>query len=226
MTAPPAPQLDAETDADTAALRAALRIAHAADAGHHDEVLDPATGTLRPAWQRFFALLGEDGVASLTRRASQVAEQIQRDGITYNVYGGADAGQRPWPLGLLPLIVEAADWQAIEAGIAQRARLLEAMLADCYGDQRLLRQGLLPPALVLGHPGYLRALRGVAPASGVRLHVAAFDMARGPDGRWWVVSQRTQSPSGLGYVLENRALVSRQFPEAFGELRVQHLAQA
>lgn len=225
MPTVPDPQVHVGADA-SAALQAALRLAHAADAGHHDELLDPAAATLRPAWQRFFALLGADGVASLPLRAAQVAEHIHRDGVSYNVYGGADAGQRPWPLGLLPLLIEPADWQAIETGIAQRARLLEAMLADCYGEQRLLQQGLLPPALVLGHPGYLRALEGVPPASGVRLHVAAFDMARGPDGRWWVVSQRTQAPSGLGYVLENRALISRQFPEAFRELRVQHLAFA
>jgi uncharacterized circularly permuted ATP-grasp superfamily protein len=121
-------------------------------------------------------------------------------------------------------LIEPADWRAIATGIAQRARLLDAMLADCYGPQRLLHEGLLPPALVQGHPGYLRALHGVEPPGGLRLHVAAFDLARGPEGGWWVMSQRTQAPSGLGYVLENRLIVSRQFPEAFRELRVEHLA--
>jgi uncharacterized circularly permuted ATP-grasp superfamily protein/uncharacterized alpha-E superfamily protein len=103
-------------------------------------------------------------------------------------------------------------------------RLLEAVMADVYGPQTFLTQGLLPPALVHGHPGYLRPMHGVKPVGGVYLHVAAFDLGRGPDGNWWVVGQRCQAPSGLGYLLENRLAVSRQFPQAFQALRVQRLA--
>ncbi|MDP3829036.1 MAG: circularly permuted type 2 ATP-grasp protein, partial [Polaromonas sp.] len=118
----------------------------------------------------------------------------------------------------------AQDWAQIATGVQQRARLLERILADVYGPQQLLALGLLPAALVQGHPGYLRAMHGVLPAGGTFLHIAAFDLARGPDGRWWVVSQRTQAPSGLGYLLENRLAISRLFPEAFRELKVQRLA--
>jgi uncharacterized circularly permuted ATP-grasp superfamily protein/uncharacterized alpha-E superfamily protein len=100
------------------------------------------------------------------------------------------------------------------------------MLADLYGPRRLLDEGLMPPALLLRHPGYLRPLHGVVPAGGQRLHIVAFDVARGPDGSWWVVAQRTQGPSGLGYVLHNRLVVSRQFPDAFRELQVQHIASS
>jgi len=225
-------EFDAAASQADAAVYAALHATRRADAGHYDELLEATGQTLRPAWRRFFGLLGSGGLAELPRRVEQVAQQIRRDGITYNVYrrGGArgapgeESGQRPWSLGLLPLLIEPADWRAIATGIAQRARLLDAMLADCYGPQRLLHEGLLPPALVQGHPGYLRALHGVEPPGGLRLHVAAFDLARGPEGGWWVMSQRTQAPSGLGYVLENRLIVSRQFPEAFRELRVEHLA--
>ena len=93
-------------------------------------------------------------------------------------------------------------------------RLLDRVMADVYGPQDLLAQGLIPPALVQGHPGYLRSMHGVKPVGGSHLHVAAFDMARGPDGNWWVVSQRTQAPSGLGYLMENRLAISRLFPQA------------
>jgi uncharacterized circularly permuted ATP-grasp superfamily protein/uncharacterized alpha-E superfamily protein len=103
-------------------------------------------------------------------------------------------------------------------------KLLERVLADVYGEQQLLRHGLLPPALVQGHPGYLRAMHGVKPVGGTHLHIAAFDLARGPDGSWWVVNQRCQAPSGLGYLLENRLAISSQFPEAFESMRVQRLA--
>ena len=220
-------EFDAAASRADAAVYAALHAARRADPGHHDELLEPSGQSLRPAWAHFFALLGSEGLGDLDRRAAQVAQQIRRDGITYNVYReqpGQGGGQRPWSLGLLPLLIEATEWREVARGIAQRAQLLDAMLADCYGPQRLLAEGLLPPALLFGHPGYLRALHGVDPAGGVRLHVCAFDIARGPDGGWWVVSQRTQAPSGLGYTLENRLIVSRQFPEAFRELSVEHLA--
>ena len=106
----------------------------------------------------------------------------------------------------------------------QRTRLLNAMLDDLYGPQTILRDALLPPALVTGHPGYLRPMHGVRPAGGTWLHVAAFDLARAPNGDWRLVSQRTQGPSGLGYLLENRLIVSGLFPQPFHSLRVQRLA--
>jgi uncharacterized circularly permuted ATP-grasp superfamily protein/uncharacterized alpha-E superfamily protein len=149
---------------------------------------------------------------------------VRDNGITYNVYADAGGPQRPWSVDLFPLILSAACWQRIEAGVLQRVALLERILDDVYGRQELLAANLLPPALVQGHPGYLRPMHGVAPAGGRRLHIAAFDLARDAAGAWWVVSQRTQAPSGLGYLLENRLIVSRQFPEAFRDLRVQRLA--
>jgi len=144
--------------------------------------------------------------------------------VTYNVYADADGPQRPWSLDLFPMLVSQQDWSFIEAGIRQRARLLDRVMADIYGPQQLLAQGLLPSALVHGHPGYLRAMQGVPAVGRTYLHIAAFDLAHGPDGRWSVVSQRTQAPSGLGYLLENRLTISRQFPEAFREMNVQPLA--
>lgn len=220
-------ELDPDRDPAADALRAAVAAAVPATAGHYDELRQGAQ--LRAPWSRFFALLGADGLADLDRRADQAAQQVRHNGITHNVYAQGDptaGADRPWPLRVLPFLVEPQEWAAIEAGVRQRAALLDAMAADAYGEQRLLREGLLPPALVFGHPGYLQPLHGAAVPGGVRLHVAAFDLARGPDGRWSVVSQRTQAPSGLGYLLENRLIVSRLYPEAFRELRVQHLASA
>ena len=106
----------------------------------------------------------------------------------------------------------------------QRARLLNQILQDTYGPQMLVAEGILPSALVHGHPGYLRPMQSFQPPGGMHVHIVAFDLARSPDGGWWVVSQRTQAPSGLGYILENRLTVSRMFPHPFRELQVQHLA--
>ena len=183
-----------------------------------------AETTLAKPWSRFFSHLGTDGFHDLNRRTANLRRQIRDNGVTYNVYADADGPQRPWSLDLFPLILSPEDWAQIDTGIRQRARLLNEVMADVYGPQQLLSKGLLPSALVQGHPGYLRAMQGVKPAGGIFLHIAAFDLARGPDGKWWVVSQRTQAPSGLGYLLENRLTISLLFPEAFREMQVQRLA--
>ena len=210
-----------------------LQQALPAEAGVWDE-LRATAGGLRPTWQAFARhLQAPPGVAlaaDMNRRVAQVAQQIRLDGVTHNVFSDAGVASRPWSLELLPLMIEPADWAAIEAGVVQRAELLQAMLADLYGQgpnsQRLLHEGLLPPALLLRHPGWLRPMQGVRPPGDMHLYIVAFDLARGPDGRWWVVAQRTQGPSGLGYVLHNRLVISRQFPDAFRDLRVQHIASS
>ena len=179
---------------------------------------------LSKSWTTFFNFLGTDGFHDLNRRTANLRRKIRDNGVTYNVYADANGPRRPWSLDLFPMILSPADWAEIEVGITQRTRLLNHVMADVYGPQTLLSKGLLPAALVQGHPGYLRAMQGVKPAGGIFLHIAAFDLARGPDGRWWVVSQRTQAPSGLGYLLENRLTISLLFPEAFREMKVQRLA--
>ena len=229
----------AEPDETPAALAAAL--APPATPGHYDELRGgvssplPDTATSAqvhvapnaapaPHWGRFFDTLGREGFADLNRRTVNLERQVRDNGITYNVYAEAGGPQRPWSVDLFPLILSPRSWQQIEAGVLQRVRLLEKIMADVYGPQELLSRNLLPPALVQGHPGYLRAMHGVVPAGGRHLHICAFDLARDPSGAWWVVTQRTQAPSGLGYLLENRLVISRQFPEAFRDLKVQRLA--
>ena len=185
-----------------------------------------STPTLSQHWSTFFNFLGHAGFSDLDHRTANLRRQIRDNGVTYNVYADTNGPQRPWSLDLFPLIISPEDWSAIEAGVKQRTRLLNAVMADVYGAQTLLHKGLLPTALVQGHPGYLRAMQGMQPAGNMFLHIAAFDMTRGPDGKWWVVGQRTQAPSGLGYLLENRLSISMLFPEAFRGLQVQRLADS
>src|SRR3954468_5908205 len=186
---------------------------------------DPAAGdALTPGWARFFDAAGADGWVDLAQTKSRIARRVQDDGVTYNVYADGAGAANAWPLEPLPFLIDAEAWAHIEAGVAQRARLLDAVLADVYGSRGLLDEGLLPASLVLAHPQYLRAMHGCRPAGGIHLHVAAFDLAHGPDGEWRVVSQRTQAPSGLGYLLENRLIISQQFPAAFRDLHVQRVA--
>ncbi|MVW76642.1 circularly permuted type 2 ATP-grasp protein [Pseudomonas xionganensis] len=191
--------------------------------GAYHELLD-ADGQVRPHWQQLFDRLQRSSPAQLAQRQALLARQIQENGVTYNVYADPDGADRPWELDLLPNLIPAEEWQQIATGVAQRADLLNAVLADLYGPQQLLADGLLPAELVFGHNNYLWPCQGVQPPGGTYLHLYAVDLARAPDGRWWVTADRTQAPSGAGYALENRQIVSRAFPELYRDLRVQYLA--
>lgn len=184
-----------------------------------------AGSPLNPAWRDFFSHLGQAGLAELNHKRQLQQRQIRNNGITYNVYADqAQASSRPWSLELFPLLITPQSWAEIETGIHQRAQLLNLIMTDAYGQQHLTRSGLLPSALVQGHPDYLHALQGVLPPGGNWLQVLAFDLARQPDGQWAVVSQRTQAPSGLGYLMENRLITNSLFPDAFRHMQVQRLA--
>lgn len=192
-------------------------------AGTYHELLDDS-GAVRAHWRRLFEHLQRSSPAQLVQRQGLLARQIQENGVTYNVYADPKGADRPWELDLLPHVIAADEWQHLSAGIAQRARLLNAVLADLYGPQRLIAEGLLPAELVFGHNNFLWPCQGIQPPAGTFLHLYAVDLARTPDGRWWVTADRTQAPSGAGYALENRTIVSRAFPELYRDLQVQHLA--
>jgi len=191
--------------------------------GTYHELLDDS-GAVRVHWQPLFDQLQRSTPAQLLQRQALLARQIQENGVTYNVYADPKGADRPWELDLLPHIIDAQEWRQLSAGIAQRARLLNAVLADLYGPQRLISEGLLPPELVFGHNNFLWPCQGIAPPDGIFLHMYAVDLARTPDGRWWVTADRTQAPSGSGYALENRMIVSRAFPDLYRDLKVRHLS--
>ena len=193
------------------------------DVPHH---LSAAKQIATPQWSEFLSHLGASGIESLPGRHDAMVRQIQDNGMTYNVYANADQPQRPWSLDLLPVILSSDDWAQIQTGVIQRMRLLEGIMSDVYGMQHLLKQGSMPHALVNGHPGYLHAMQGSSPVGGRHLNLAAFDLVKGPDGCWWLLSQRTQAPSGLGYLLENRQIISNQFSQAFEAMPVRGLAES
>jgi uncharacterized circularly permuted ATP-grasp superfamily protein/uncharacterized alpha-E superfamily protein len=188
-----------------------------------DEAFAP-DGRPRAPYDELFRALSRLGEGEFTRRWSQAQRTIRDNGITYNVYGDPRGQDRPWQLDPLPLLVSASEWAALERGLEQRARLLDAVLADIYGPCRLISDGVIPPELVLGDRGFLRPLCGVPVLGGGRLHIYAADLARGLDGRFWVLGDRTQAPSGAGYALENRIVVSRMLPEVFRDCRIERLA--
>ncbi|MDR3324059.1 MAG: circularly permuted type 2 ATP-grasp protein [Zoogloeaceae bacterium] len=189
----------------------------------YDELLSPY-GQVREHWRRLFIHLDRVTPEAMRQRLDFVDRAIQENGVTYNIYADEKGQDRPWSLDPLPLILPADEWQMLAQAVAQRARLLNAMLADLYGSQQLLAEGLLPPALIFGQSGFLWPCMGIRPPGDVFLHHYAVDLARAPNGRWWVIADRTQAPSGAGYALENRLIVSRVFPELFREMKVERLA--
>jgi uncharacterized circularly permuted ATP-grasp superfamily protein/uncharacterized alpha-E superfamily protein len=200
-----------------------LSIGYHQTPGVYDEMCG-APGILRPHWEKFIHSLSALGDQELTRRWQTAKHRIRENGVTYNVYGDPLGMDRPWNLDAIPLVIPPSEWSQLEAGLIQRARLLNLILADLYGPQRLLHGGLLPAALVFANPGFWRPCHGVRVSGGTYLHLLAVDLARGPDGDWWVISDRTQAPSGAGYSLENRIVMAETFPDLFREFRVKRLA--
>lgn len=191
--------------------------------GRYDELLS-GPGAPRPHWEAFLSSLAARKGPEVSDTLSLTEREIRENGITYNVYADPQGADRPWEVDPLPLLLSASEWDEIEAGIAQRADLLNRVLTDIYGPQELLQGGDIPPSVVFGHSGYLHQVQSIRPPGGAHLFQYAADLARSPDGRWWVVNDRTQAPSGAGYALENRLVVSRVFPQLYRDLRVQHLA--
>ncbi|WP_339800910.1 circularly permuted type 2 ATP-grasp protein [uncultured Marinobacter sp.] len=191
--------------------------------GRFDELLNDQN-RIGKHWQPFFRQLGQTTTDTLDQKAQSVAAAIAADGVTYNVYDDPRGIARPWEVDLLPLVLQATEWDQLAAAVAQRATLLDKVLADLYGPQSLLTEGLLPPALVFGQPGFKWPCQGVTPPGGRYLHFYAVDLARSPDGHWWVIADRTQAPSGAGYALQNRMVISRAFPSAFHSLPARNLA--
>lgn len=220
MTSPSRPSPRALSDGLSVG---SLHAGYAPLPGVYDEMV-AADGCLRPHWRQFI-----DGLESMTdgeleRRWRLAGRLLHENGLTYTADLDADRSERPWDLDFVPVVIGASEWRVLEEGLIQRARLLDTILADLYGPQRLLRDGLLPSAVILGNPHFLRPCHGVRPRDGRYLHAYAADLGRGPDGRWWVLADRTQAPAGVGFALENRVILSRCLPELFRDFHVRRLA--
>jgi len=201
----------------------------------YDEVLRP-DGTVREPWREWMDLCREGGEKHQRSVTKAARRFIRENGVSYTTQGaGGDRG--PWSFDPVPWIFGPEEWTRIEAGVAQRVRLAAAILDDLYGEQRLLREGLIPLEIVYRDRGFLRPCarelpsprkgsraRPDVPSAAPALSLAALDLARGPDGRMWVVNQRTDCPFGLGFALENRSLLSRILPSLFQSCHVLRLA--
>jgi uncharacterized circularly permuted ATP-grasp superfamily protein/uncharacterized alpha-E superfamily protein len=179
-------------------------------------------GTPREVWTRFFEAFGALAPADVERRFGSADRHLREAGVSYRAPG--ETADRIWPLSHVPLLIGEAEWQQICEAITQRATLLEKVMGDLYGDATLVASGAVPAAAIAGSADYLRSVRGVKPPGGRYLNVYAADLGRGPDGQWWVLGDRTQAPSGMGYALENRLVLSRAFTDLYKSMNVERVA--
>ncbi len=200
---------------------AALTRGYAPLPGIPDEFIGP-DGKQRPHWTRLLEALALMGAEEVAQSFAAADKRVRTRGTSYRVQG--ESAERVWPLGRMPLLIPEAEWRDIAKAVAQRADLLERVLADIYGEARLIADGALPAAAVVGSVDFLPAMRGVKPPGGKWLRLYAADIGRGPDGRWWVLGDRAQAPSGSGYALENRLVVSQAFPAIYRDMNVMRLA--
>ena len=190
----------------------------------YDELLKPS-GQIRPEWQPVVEHLNALGLDGMNQAARLVSRLVRRSGITYQLVSGPDdPNQRPWQLDSIPWVFDREDWNQLCFGLRQRARLLNRILLDLYGPQELIQSGHLPAELLYQHPGYVRSFRYLPTKNRLMLHCYTADLARTPEGRWIVVSDRTDAPLGVGYALENRLVMSRTYPAIFRDCFVERLA--
>ncbi len=191
--------------------------------GRFDEAFDDS-GELRPHWRSFADSFAAIGPAELQRRLNQAQRQISEDGITFNPHDVGGNAARPWVLDPVPLVISHNEWEQMARGLEQRAQLADLILLDLFGPQTLLRERVVPPEVLFGNPRYYPAYQSLVPNPKRHLHMYAVDLARASSGQWLVTSERSRSPFGLGYTLENRLITSRMLPVAFRQCQVRRLA--
>jgi uncharacterized circularly permuted ATP-grasp superfamily protein len=180
-----------------------------------DEMFD-AQGNVRGPYKGIYAELAPSDASELEARSDALGRAFTDQGITFSLSGQ----ERPFPLDLVPRVISAAEWSRLERGITQRVRALEHYLDDIYGDQEILRDGVIPRRVVTSCEHFHREAVGIVPPNGVRIHVAGIDLIRDAQGNFRVLEDNLRSPSGVSYVMENRRTMARVFPNLFATHRV------
>ncbi|MFI8380197.1 circularly permuted type 2 ATP-grasp protein [Leeuwenhoekiella sp. NPDC079379] len=190
----------------------------------YDEMFKPDL-SVKGDWNTLLENFKQIGVEGLTQRQNDINWLLEENGVTYNVYNDPNGLNRPWNLNVVPFLLDIKEWQQIEKGLKQRADLLDKVLKDVYGERKLIKEGIVPHEVIYGHRGFLRQCDKINYKIDRHLLLYAADLARGSDGRMWVVNDRSQAPSGMGYALENRSTANRVFADVFADMNIKRLSE-
>jgi uncharacterized circularly permuted ATP-grasp superfamily protein len=211
--------MQALTTASPAGIRVPAFSAYRPPTGSFDEMFASA-GMPQPGCAELLASIPSLDPAELMKLRARAERMLLRMGVTFNVYGDQAGAERIFPFDVIPRVIDAATWRALEAGLIQRVRALNEFVADVYGAGNILKDGIVPRDLILGSPQYRRVAVGITPPHGVYITVAGIDLVRGGDGRFHVLEDNLRTPSGVSYVIENRLVMSRLMPAALRGCRV------
>ncbi len=176
--------------------------------------------TPRPPAVALWSLLDQLGPDELIARQAATDLDILTMGITFTVYSDGENIDRAWPFDVVPRIIDGAEWTQVEEGLAQRLRAVNMFIDDLYNDQRIIADGVFPAELLEESVNFRPECVGAKPKFGVWAHISGSDLVRDDDGTFYVLEDNLRVPSGVSYVLENRAVTKRAFPELFGHNRI------
>ncbi len=188
-----------------------------------DELAAPG-GVVREHWKKIAHAYDELGIEKMEQRSREISQELRDNGVTYNVYSDPDGINRPWKLDPVPMVFSQQEWESIERGLVQRAELLNLIISDIYGERKLIKEGFIPFEMVFTHKGFLRQADKIKIPGKFQLIQYSADLVRGPLGKMWVLHDRTDAPSGAGYTLENRAAMTRVFPDLIRENQVRKIS--
>ena len=189
------------------------------DFENYDEVLK-SDMKINPTWEKLLSNFSKLGIKEITKRQENLDWLLAENGVTYNVYNDPKGLNRPWSLNIIPFVIDNKEWKTLEKGLQQRAHVLDLVLKDIYGKRELIKNGIIPHEIIFSHRGFLRPCDQIQYKTAQQLLMHSADLARGPDGRMWVVNDRTEAPSGIGYALENRFSTREVVPDFFNQINV------
>ena len=187
--------------------------------GFYDELFE-TKGVAREQSRSLIQWMQELGIDRLKRHRQTAEIALYNLGITFNVYGDRQGVEKIFPFDIIPRIISAKEWAWIESGLQQRIKAINCFVSDIYGEQRIVREGIIPENVIKTAPGYLEACRGIEPPNGVWCHISGTDLVRHSDGKWYVLEDNIRVPSGVSYVLENRRVMKATFPDIFQTMSV------
>lgn len=189
-----------------------------------DEVYD-STAAPRPRWKKIIEGIEDSGLDALKEKQAEIDWHLEDNGVTYNIYDDYDKpSHRSWSLDPIPFVIEAKEWNEVKKGLKQRAKLLNLILKDLYSEQKLIKENIVPAEVIFGHRGFSTEVFDFGTKEDFNLYFYATDIARGPDGKMWVISDKTQAPSGLGYAIENRLTMNVIANDLYPEVETKKLS--